>query len=182
MRKIGLHVLRYRQLHLDEGMSTSWIRALHLHACHRAKNNAFKATPECNVANLKGCHLAGSWLGHIGHVDGIWNLRPDAIHLLRRQRMERNRLAEPVPQTWPVSKRPHFHSISFRKIPEISNFKSRFSNLVSHLEDLFWLLPCSCHFDKNNLTLSNIDPKVEDDATLGWRLLSGSNIIVLLST
>lgn len=27
-------------------------------------------------------------------------LGPDAIHLLRRQRMERNRLAEPVPQTW----------------------------------------------------------------------------------
>ena len=27
-------------------------------------------------------------------------LRPDAIHLLRRQKMERNRLAEPVPQTW----------------------------------------------------------------------------------
>ncbi|CAJ1392024.1 unnamed protein product [Effrenium voratum] len=25
---------------------------------------------------------------------------PDAIHVLRRQRMERNRLAEPVPQTW----------------------------------------------------------------------------------
>jgi len=27
-------------------------------------------------------------------------LGPDAINLLRRQRMERNRLAEPVPQTW----------------------------------------------------------------------------------
>ncbi|CAE7194651.1 unnamed protein product [Symbiodinium sp. CCMP2592] len=27
-------------------------------------------------------------------------LGPDAIHLLRRQKMERNRLAEPVPQTW----------------------------------------------------------------------------------
>jgi len=27
-------------------------------------------------------------------------LAPDAVNLLRRQRMERNRLAEPVPQTW----------------------------------------------------------------------------------
>merc|ERR1719218_465582 len=27
-------------------------------------------------------------------------LGPDAINLLRRQRMERNRLAEPMPQTW----------------------------------------------------------------------------------
>merc|ERR1719331_2273639 len=27
-------------------------------------------------------------------------MAPDAVNLLRRQRMERNRLAEPVPQTW----------------------------------------------------------------------------------
>merc|ERR1719171_2227875 len=27
-------------------------------------------------------------------------LAPDAVNLLRRQRMERNRLAEPAPQTW----------------------------------------------------------------------------------
>jgi hypothetical protein len=27
-------------------------------------------------------------------------LGPDAINMLRRQRMERNRLAEPTPQTW----------------------------------------------------------------------------------
>jgi len=54
------------------------------------------ANHEQDVIRQSFCCGNHTWMKEALPVE----LAPDAVNLLRRQRMERNRLAEPVPQTW----------------------------------------------------------------------------------